>query len=37
LPVVERLIYFSSLPKRWLTPQRAQQATAKREDLVQIK
>ena len=36
LPVVERLIYFSSLPKRWLTPQRRHAAPGKREDLVQI-
>ena len=35
LPLVERLVYLSKLPKKWLTPQRPQPA-AKREDLVQI-
>jgi radical SAM protein with 4Fe4S-binding SPASM domain len=36
LPVVERLVYFSSLPKRWLRPQQTQPPAAKRPDLVQI-
>ena len=37
LPLVERLTYFSKLPKRLLTPQRPVPAAAPKVELVQIK
>ena len=37
LPLVERLTYFSKLPRRLLTPQRTVPVKAAKEELVQIK